>query len=182
MPLTDDFAYTKNVFWQVNEKKFNNKFDALLEATRVKANVTFHYYDDIFESVDKSLLGKHNLDKLYRSRAQQLRDEYDYLILYFSGGSDSYNILKTFLDNDIKLDEICVKWPMVVVDKQLYTPNTTDKSAFNYLSEWDYAIKPVLDQIKISHPEIKIEIADWSDFNFNDYNEKNFFICGLLSM
>jgi hypothetical protein len=46
---------------------------------------------------------------------------------------------------------------MVVIDKQLYTPNTKDKSAFNYLSEWDYAIKPVLDEIKISHPKIKIE-------------------------
>jgi len=174
MLLTNDFTYMENAFWKVNEKKFNNKFDALLEATRLKANVTFHYYDNIFESVNKSLLGKQDLNSLYRLRAQQLRDEYDYLILYFSGGSDSYNILKTFLDNNIKLDEICVKWPMVVIDKQLYTPNTKDKSAFNYLSEWDYAIKPVLDEIKISHPEIKIEIADWSNFNFNDYNEKNF--------
>ena len=96
MLLTNDFTYMKNAFWKVNEKKFNNKFDALLEATRLKANVTFHYYDNIFESVNKSLLGKQDLNNLYRLRAQQLRDEYDYLILYFSGGSDSYNILKTF--------------------------------------------------------------------------------------
>lgn len=173
--MNQDFIYKDNVYYKVKEKKFSNKFDALLEATRLKDNVTFHYYDDVFENFDKSSLGRLHLNDLYKQRAQQLRDEYDYLILYFSGGSDSYNILRTFIDNGIKLDEICVKWPMAVVDKQLYDPNTIDKSAFNYLSEWDYAIKPVLDDIKISHPEIKIEIADWSeDFNFKMFNEDNF--------
>jgi hypothetical protein len=173
--MTQNFVYKNNVYYKVREKKFNSKFDALLEATRLKDNITFHYYDEVFEKFDKSLLGKQNLNNLYKQRAQQLREEYDYLILYFSGGADSYNILRTFIDNGIKLDEICVKWPMAVVDKQLYNPNTKDKSAFNYLSEWDYAIKPVLDEIKISHPEIKIEIADWSeDFDLKIFNEDNF--------
>ena len=172
--MTPNFIYKDNVYWKVQDKIFHNKFDALLEATKSNNNVTFHYYDNVFEHFDKSLLGKNNLNDLYRQRAQQLRDEYDYLILYFSGGADSYNILRTFLDNKIKLDEVCVKWPMVTIDKKLYNPNTADKSAFNYLSEWDYAIKPVLDELKYSHPEIKIEIADWSDFKAEDYNEEKF--------
>lgn len=170
-----NFDYSKNVYWKVSDKVFSNKFDALLEATKNKKDVTFHYYDEIFERYDKSLLGKNSLKTLYKARAQQLRDDYDYLILYFSGGADSYNILRTFIDNQIKLDEVCVKWPMAVIEKNMYSPNNQDKSAFNYLSEWDYAIKPVLEELKNSHPEIKIQITDWSK-NLDDtfFNEENF--------
>jgi hypothetical protein len=173
--MLNNFAFNDNVFWKVADNKFHNKFDALKSATQLDTNVSFHFYDDTFEKYNKSLLGNQNLNDLYRQRAQQLRDEYDYLILYFSGGSDSYNVLRSFIDNNIKLDEVCVKWPMLAVDKELYIPNTTDTSAFNYLSEWNYAIKPVLESLKQTHPEIKIEIVDWTDnFNSKIYTEENF--------
>ena len=166
--------YNNNVYWSVADKIFYNKFDALLYASEIKMPVTFSYYDDTWEKFSRVGLGSANLNNLYKKRAQQLRDEYDYLILYFSGGSDSYNVLRSFIDNGIRLDEVCVKWPMVVIEKQLYTPNTRDSSAFNYLSEWDYAIKPVLNQLSQTHPEIKIEISDWSDKFIPDvYNEEN---------
>jgi len=50
-----------------------------------------------------------SLDFLYALRARQLREKYDYLVLYFSGGADSTNILKTFIDNNIFLDEIVMQ-------------------------------------------------------------------------
>jgi len=46
------------------------------------------------------------LSELYRQRAQQLRDRYDYIVLMYSGGADCQNILDTFVNNDIKLDEV----------------------------------------------------------------------------
>ena len=150
-------------FWEVQDCRFPNKYHALLYATEVNAPVHFKFFNHVWENFDRKLLGTVGLKELYRQRAQQLRDKYDYLILYFSGGSDSYNILRTFIDNGIKVDEICVKWCSTVLDpdKNLYTPNTDDVTAYNYLSEWDYAIKPVLDEIAVSNPEIKIEIVDW---------------------
>jgi hypothetical protein len=48
-----------------------------------------------------------SLDDLYRQRAQELRDQYDHLVLMYSGGIDSHNILETFLRNQIHLDEVC---------------------------------------------------------------------------
>ena len=51
---------------------------------------------------------KESLQTLYLTRAQQLRHEYDYLILLYSGGSDSHNILETFMLNDIFIDEILI--------------------------------------------------------------------------
>lgn len=148
-------------YWQVNDKKFINKFQALLEATQTDQAVKYIYFDHVWESFDRSLLGKHTLKELYKQRAQQLRDSYDYLVLYFSGGADSYNVLRSFLDNNIHIDEICVKWAKDVIDRDIYTPNTVEKSALNYLSEWDYAIKPVLQYVAQYHPNIKIELIDW---------------------
>ena len=38
----------------------------------------------------------------------QLRDEYDYIRLYYSSGSDSETCLQTFMKNNIPIDEIVV--------------------------------------------------------------------------
>lgn len=150
-------------YWQVGDKKFKNKFNALLYATKTSQEVQYIYFDEIWKNFDRSLLGKISLKELYRQRAQQIRDNYDYLILYFSGGADSYNVLRSFLDNRIKLDEVCVKWSMAAIKGQVYTPNVEDRSAKNTLSEWDFAIKPVLEWLAQNHPEVKINIVDWTE-------------------
>ena len=46
------------------------------------------------------------LSEYYRRRAQQIRDKYDYVVLLYSGGPDSNNILHAFVHNGIKIDEI----------------------------------------------------------------------------
>lgn len=153
--------------WQVGDQKFYKKFDALLYATKTKQPVEFIFFTEIWDKFDRSVLGRFSLDDLYRKRAQQIRDEYDYLILYFSGGADSYNVMRTFLDNNIKLDEVCVKWPMAAIKAQVYTPNTQDLEPTNTLSEWDFAIKPVLEWLAQKHPEVKITIVDWTE-NFSE--------------
>ena len=150
--------------WLVVDKIFHVKRDALLYASIVGCpEVTWHWHDDVFKSFDRSKLGTVPLNSLYKQRAQQLRDEYDYLILYYSGGADSHNILMTFINNNIKLDRIYVNWPGKTVNKGLYTPNSIDKSARNLLSEWDLVIEPTLKWLSMSHPEIPIEIGDWTE-------------------
>jgi hypothetical protein len=52
---------------------------------------------------------------------------------------------------------------MAAIKSQVYKANTLDTSARNTLSEWDFAIKPVLDWLSQYHPQIKINIADWTD-------------------
>jgi len=159
----DAFDNFPQGYWLVNNQKFINKYEALLYATKQNLPVHYKFFNEVWESFDRSQLGNFSLQEVYKQRAQQLRDKYDYLILYFSGGADSYNVLRSFIDNGIKLDEICVKWcnDTLTANSVIYKPNTTEKSARNYLSEWDYAIKPVLDDISKTYPEIKIEIVDW---------------------
>ena len=131
--------------------------EAAIESSRSNKSILFEFNDDVWKSFDRSLLGKISLKELYRQRAQQIRDTYDYVVLYYSGGSDSTNILETFIDNNIKLDCVYVRWPFDVLNSSLYNPNTRDKSAFNFNSEWDYAVKPRLEWLAKYHPEIKIE-------------------------
>lgn len=143
---------------------FLSKFKALEYANQINTGVVrFYYHDHIWDAFDKSLLGKIPLTTLYKERAQQLRDRYEHLVLHYSGGADSHNILHTFLVNNIKLDEISCRWAKPLRDGKFYTPNTADTSPKNAVSEWNYAIKPTLDKIKLTHPEIKITIVDFTD-------------------
>jgi hypothetical protein len=152
---------SKYGLWIVGDRKFDNKYQALLQATATNQNIKFWYHDELFDSVDRNLLGKISLNTLYKERAQQLRDTYDYLILYYSGGSDSHNILKTFVDNDIFLDEICVKWPKPLIDSKFYNPNNIDKSSSNIWSEWNYCVEPILKWLSVNRPKTKIRIKDY---------------------
>lgn len=169
-------------YWTVNDKKFAKKFDALLYASDTKSRVYFYYHDSVWKNVDRSQLGKYSLKTLYKERAQQLRDNYNYLILYYSGGADSHNVLRTYIDNNIKLDEICIKWPKPLMDGKLYTPNCLDTSAKNYWSEWNYSIKPTLEWLSSTHPEIKITIKDYTesidDLKIDDVFEQLNFVRG----
>lgn len=142
---------------------FASKLEALRRASQTGESVYFYYHDHIWDNFDRSLLGKIPLTTLYKERALQLRDKYSHLILHYSGGADSHNILHTFLINNIKLDEICVRWPKPLRDGKFYTPNTVDTSAKNAVSEWDFAIKPTLDWLASNRPDIKITLTDYAN-------------------
>lgn len=163
-------------YWEVGNQKFINKVEALSYSKKTNEHVNFKYFDDIFDKVNITNLGQKPLDTLYKERAIQLREQYDYLILYFSGGADSYNILRTFLDNSIQLDEVCVKWCNQTKNSNniIYNPNTEDDSCFNYLSEFDFAIKPVLENLSNKCSNIKITIVDWLPNVENTINESLF--------
>ena len=81
-------------YFKVGKDIFFSKIDAILHASKTNADVTFHFHDDVYGSVDWTRPLHVPLDVLYRQRAQQLRDKYDYLVLHYSAGSDSHNILR----------------------------------------------------------------------------------------
>jgi hypothetical protein len=149
----------KQGYYQVDDKYYHCKINALLEASRTKKNVSWNFNYNIYsEQANRARLNVH-LDILYRERARQLREQYDYLIIAFSGGADSDTVLKTFLDNNIKIDEVWVDWHHIAIEKSGYKLNFS-KDPSNMPSEWFLVIKPELDKLRISHPEIKIRITD----------------------
>ena len=101
-------------FYLVGWKKFYNKTLALLESKKTGYEVEWVFNNDVYSKIDWSIPIEESLMEIYRRRAQQLRDQYDYLILYFSGGADSGNVLHAFLENGIFIDEIVMQLPEIV--------------------------------------------------------------------
>lgn len=149
-------------YYEVGDNKFFFKNQALYESAVTGKPMRWDFNDQcwsLYLNNNRHLLGTRSLDELYKQRALQLRDKYDYLILNYSGGADSHNILMTFLNNNIKLDEIYVQHSKSV-DTVIYTPNMHNRDAENIHSEWDFVIKPALEMVSATHPDIKINIHD----------------------
>jgi hypothetical protein len=47
-------------------------------------------------------------NELLKQRCKQLRETYNYIILYYSGGSDSDTMLRAFINNNIHVDEVVI--------------------------------------------------------------------------
>ena len=99
-----------NYFYYSNDNKiFSNRIEAFKYHLDTKKQVYFYYYDDIYDKLDWTSEPPEHLEFYYKHQAQRIRDEYEYLILCYSGGHDSTNILEIFHYNNIKLDKIiCV--------------------------------------------------------------------------
>ena len=111
-------------YYLVGWKKFYNKTLALMESKKTGYEVTWSFNENIYGSIDWSIPIETPLFEIYKQRAQQLRDKYDYLMLYYSGGADSGAILRTFVENNIFIDEIVMQLPEPV--RQTFDPK--DKS------------------------------------------------------
>lgn len=151
-------VFSKQGYYTVGNKIFNFKFPALVEATKTGLPTSWNFNDEACKKFNWRQRSAISLNQLYLMRAQQLRDKYDYITLSFSGGADSHQILKTFLNNNIKLDEILVDWNIKYVDNILSVSNNTDPS--NYYSEWELCIKPTLEWVRLNHPNVKITLID----------------------
>jgi hypothetical protein len=147
-------------FYTVGNDCYDNKLLALA-ACKKDQEVIWHFHDEVYSQLDWTKRPRGTLKDLYKQRAQQLRDQYDYLVLHFSGGSDSWNILNTFLSNGIHLDEIYTRWAKA--ERKFVNPDSAHKEEWNIGSEFEYAVLPVLEKIRISHPGINIVIDDYSE-------------------
>ena len=100
MHSPDNYGY-----YMFNNQKFYSKYDVTTKAERVE-DVKWIYNDEYFSSFDWTKEPVDSLPNLYAARARKLREQYDYVILMYSGGADSFNILDTFVNYNIKLDEV----------------------------------------------------------------------------
>jgi len=146
-------------YYLVGWKKFYNKTLALIESKKTGYDIKWIFNNEIYDNIDWTIPIETSLLDLYKQRALQLRNKYDYLMLYFSGGADSATILRTFVENEIFLDEIVMQLPEPV--RKSFTP--TDTSERNFYAEIEYSAIPYLNKIKNKiHPQTKIRYQDFS--------------------
>jgi hypothetical protein len=94
--------------YDVGGKKFLNSISAWQEIHRSGSAYKFAFFDKEFKNFNWTVEPTATWDELSATRALQLRQKYPWLRLWYSGGRDSHHILKTFVDNNILIDEIVI--------------------------------------------------------------------------
>lgn len=148
-------------FYTLGNEKFYSKPMLLTKATQTNQFPTWNFNNDIFGQQRWDIEPDFSVRELYKIRAQQLRDRYDYLRLEFSGGSDSATVLMSFINNGIHLDEIVCRHPST--GSKGLDADAKNTNPENILSEYEFAARPYLQYIATHHPEIKITVHDFSE-------------------
>jgi hypothetical protein len=164
-------------YYKVADKKYYNKLEAFREALPNGWWPHWNFNEDEFSQHDWSIEPKESLEELYRQRAQQLRDDYEYVILWYSGGSDSENILRVCLRHNIHIDEI---WHRSSYERHNRRDSSTDTN--NQANETRFTTIPKLKEYQKLMPRTKIRffdameegIAEWKKGGFSPY-ETNYF-------
>lgn len=97
----DKFGY-----YQVGDFKTYSKVEAIELHGITGIHPHWNFNEDFFKNYNWAVEPTESLDELYARRASQIRNDYDYIVLFYSGGADSNNILETFVKNNIKIDEV----------------------------------------------------------------------------
>lgn len=93
-------------FYTVGSRKTYSKLEAIDHSHATGQTMEWHFNRAVYSSFDWQTEPDASLDSLYEARARQLREQYDYLVLWYSGGADSHNILMAFVRAGIYIDEI----------------------------------------------------------------------------
>lgn len=154
------------------QQSFLNKSEALIHATKHGHDIRWDFHNNVYGRINWQRRPTTPIEELYRLRAQQIRDQYDYVVVHFSGGADSWTVLNSFISNGIHVDEIYTRWAL---DEQKYkTPNALDRREYNIFSEYHYAVVPVLEHVKKTCPKTYIHVDDYSDAYQSDLDEDLF--------
>jgi hypothetical protein len=148
-------------YYQVGDTRYYSKVQALIEGTRTDQFPNWNFNNEVYGAQNWTHEPEVNLKELYRIRAQQLRDRYDYIRLECSGGSDSAQTLFCFLLNGIHIDEVVFRYPKaggetIPVDAGNYKVENT-------LSEAELATKPLLQWVQVHYPKVKVTVHDYSE-------------------
>jgi hypothetical protein len=165
--------------YRVKDQLFDNKYDAVMYAQRTNNDVSWHFFDEVFDKVNWYEEPDLSLTELYRIRAQQIRDKYDYLVVFCSGGADSNNVIRTFLDNNIHVDEVMGIAPMDGLSNWEFDKNNLSED--NTISETKYAMFPLFNEIAARNPNIKLTINDYFKDVINKKDEQwTYEACGNI--
>jgi hypothetical protein len=169
-----------NGHYEYNEKIFTDResvLDYMVVSGERDSRLRYVFHDDVFSSIDWHHEPEFDLEWLYILRARQLRETYDYLILSYSGGSDSHEVLKTFIENDIFLDEVQI----VHHEKAINKLDPSEHENLEMFDEYKRNVIPSLDDIKKKSPHTKITLLDATDYLIDETIGNNYHIFGHVN-
>lgn len=150
-------------FYEIGGKTYYDKASAVMEGTKMGLgykDLHWNFNEEEFSKWNWSEEPPGDLKDYYHARARHLREKYDYIILNFSGGSDSTTVLYSFIQQGLHIDEIFVSHADQGTNK--YGDTDTQFDASNEHSEYRYAAVPILNWVKQVSPRTKITVHDFS--------------------
>jgi len=158
----DDYGW-----WEVDNRIHYNKVQAIFDHESSKQPIRWNYNDTNYDQYQWNVEPTQTLKELYAQRARQLRSQYDYLVLHFSGGSDSGNVLETFINNGIHIDELLIRGSYSQSSQK-----TGRVSAADQYAECLTQALPLAQWAKDHHyPHLKITVVDTTEL-INNYFAK----------
>jgi hypothetical protein len=149
--------------YRLGDLKVYSKLEAIEIHKKTKIHPIWDFNEAVFSSYDWTVEPGETLPELYRQRAQQIRDRYDYIILWWSGGADSETVLQTFLKNDILIDELATF-------SNYYGSN--DKQDFLNAEIFNVAL-PEIEQLKSQYSWIKHRVIDISQYTLDVFQDRD---------
>lgn len=98
----------KHFYWIYNGKKYYNKVQALYDSNGDNHAIKFHFMDNVLDKIDTGVEPAQDWNTICQRRAKQIRQNYDYVCLWYSGGWDSTEMLYSFAESNCDVDEIII--------------------------------------------------------------------------
>jgi hypothetical protein len=155
LPFHPNSHLNKHGFYSVGDKFFYSKLEALEYMLETNGQIRWHYNDPVFSAQDWTQEPDQDIRSMYKERAQSIRDQFDHVVVMFSGGADSTTVLDSFIDNDIPVDE-------VFMNRWIKYQSAEANSFMN--AEITYSALPYLDRKLPSHWNTRVRLYDPSDF------------------
>jgi hypothetical protein len=149
-------------YYTCDSVEYNSKIHCILDGAKKSLPISWHFNDEVFSKWDFSINPAETMDQLYDLRARQLREQYDYLVLSYSGGADSHNILMSFYRQGLHIDEIVTNWVFDASKSMFLINDASFKQAWNHNAEYELNTREKLQWISDHMPETKITIWDIS--------------------
>ena len=147
----DKFGYYKS-----NNTITYSKYEAF-----ENGNPEWIFNDDIFSAFDWTKEPETPIWEMYKDRVRQIRDQYDYCVLWYSGGSDSHNILNAWLETGCKIDEIATTWNY----------DTTGEKQNHQNAEITNVVLPDIDNLQKKGYNFKFRLINIPDFGLKTFNK-----------
>lgn len=157
------FSPDKFGFYRVGERTTYSKFEAFEWSNATKLPVEWDFNNNVFGKIDWKKEPETDLWEMYKQRARQIREAYDYVVLWYSGGSDSHNLLLAWIDAGLKIDEIATTWNY----------ESTGDYQNHYNAEITNVVLPDIKKLQDSGLEFKFRIIDISQHCLNLFDRWN---------
>jgi len=155
--MSDKQDYNPNAAWIVDGKHYMSKMEATLASVaNNNSEISFYYYNKEFGAFDWTVEPSESWEELCKQRAQQLRDENQYLRLWYSGGADSHTMLRAFIDNKIHLDEIVMMRASPIDNFESVTNRETFHRSMPYVN----SIRHEIPNTKLSTPTVGSKVYE----------------------